>query len=210
MALDIYASDQEKGEAIRQWWRENVLAVVAGIVIGLLLLFGVRSWLEHRQDRVKEASALYQQILAAKAQKADVETSNAERLIQDYSNTPYGVFGALMLAKEEQQQGDLEAAIEHLEWALEHSPNRGLQRIVYLRLAHLWLARGNAEEALASLDKVEPGSFSSAYAELRGDAQVVLGQLAAARQAYQEALRDVESEQRQRILRMKLESVTQS
>jgi predicted negative regulator of RcsB-dependent stress response len=209
MALDIYISDQEKGEAIKQWWRENALAVVTGIVVGLLLLFAVRGWLEHRQSQAKEASALYQQILAAKAQQADAAiASNAERLMQTYSNTSYGVFAALMLAKEEQQRGDLNAAIEHLEWASERTSNRGLQRITYLRLARLWLARGEAEEALAHLDKVEPGSFSSAYAELRGDAQVVLGQLAAARQSYEEALREVESSERQRMLRIKLESVT--
>jgi predicted negative regulator of RcsB-dependent stress response len=209
MALDIYISDQEKGEAIKQWWRENALAVVTGIVVGLLLVFAVRGWLEHRQSQAKEASALYQQILAAKAQQADAAiASNAERLMQTYSNTSYGVFAALMLAKEEQQRGDLNAAIEHLEWASERTSNRGLQRIIYLRLARLWLARGEAEEALARLDKVEPGSFSSAYAELRGDAQVVLGQLAAARQSYEEALREVESSERQRMLRIKLESVT--
>jgi predicted negative regulator of RcsB-dependent stress response len=209
MALDIYISDQEKGEAIKQWWRENALAVVTGIVVGLLLLFAVRGWLEHRQSRVKEASALYQQILAAKAQQADAAiASNAERLMQTYSNTSYGIFAALILAKEEQQRGDLNAAIEHLEWASERTSNRGLQRIIYLRLARLWLARGEAEEALARLDKVESGSFSSAYAELRGDAQVVLGQLAAARQSYEEALREVESSERQRMLRIKLESVT--
>ena len=209
MALDIYTSDQEKGEAIKQWWRENALAVVTGIVVGILLLFAVRGWLEHRQGRAEKASNLYQQLLAAKNRQADAEISNnAERLMQTYSNTSYGVFGALMLAKEEQQRGDFNAAIEHLEWTLENTSNPGLQRIIYLRLARLRLAAGEAEEALAYLDKIKPGSFYSAYAELRGDAQVVLEQLAAARQSYEEALRDVESSERQRILRMKLESVT--
>ena len=29
--MDIYASDEEKSEAIKQWWRENGLAVAAGV-----------------------------------------------------------------------------------------------------------------------------------------------------------------------------------
>lgn len=211
MALDIYASDQEKGEAIKLWWRENARAVLAGIIIGLIALFGLRSWTEYKQSRVREASSLYQQMLVAKSQEADTELYNsAERLVQDYSDTPYGLFSVLILAKEEQARGDLEAAAERFKSALEHTQHPGLQRVIYLRLARLLLAQGNPQEALAALAEVEPGSFSSAYAELRGDAYKELGQATEARQAYQEALFDLELEGRRRqILQMKLDSTAQ-
>lgn len=211
MALDIYASDQEKSEAIKHWWQENIRAVLAGVIIGLLILFGVRSWLEYRQDRAQDASSLYQQILVAKTEEADPQIYNvAEGLVQNYKNTPYSVFSALMLAGEEQSQGRIDKAIERLEWSLIHTGNSGLQRLIQLRLARLLLAKGSPKEALTALEKVEPGSFSSAYAELQGDAHFDLGQLAEARLAYQKALLDAGlSGQRRQILQMKLNTVAQ-
>ncbi|QBQ54728.1 YfgM family protein [Nitrosococcus wardiae] len=212
MALDIYASDQEKSEAIKQWWRENARALLVGIIIGLLALFGLRGWMEYKQNRVREASSLYQQILVAKAQEeANTEIYNsAEHLIQDYSDTPYGLFSVLMLAKEDQGRGDVKAAMERFKRALEYTQNSGLRRVIYLRLARLLLAVGNPEEALTTLAEVKPGSFASAYAELRGDAHVELGQLPEARQAYQEALLDLgPGEPRRQILSMKLDNIAQ-
>lgn len=211
MALDIYASDQEKSEAIRQWWRENGRAVLVGLIIGLLALLGLRSWTKYEQSRTSEASSLYQQILATKDQDANAEIYNsAEHLLQEYSDTPYGLFSVLILAKEDQARGDLETATERLKGALEYARHPSLQKVIYLRLARLLLATGNPQEVLTTLAEIKPGSFSSAYAELRGDAYVALGQLSEAQLAYQEALLGLEPrEQYRQILQMKLDNLAQ-
>ena len=40
--MDIYASDEEKGEDIKRWWRENGLSVIAGVILGVaILLVGI-------------------------------------------------------------------------------------------------------------------------------------------------------------------------
>ncbi|ADJ29118.1 YfgM family protein [Nitrosococcus watsonii] len=211
MALDIYASDQEKSEAIRQWWRENGRAVLVGLIIGLLALLGLRSWTKYEQSRTSEASSLYQQILVATDQDANAEIYNsAEYLLQEYSDTSYGLFSVLILAKEDQVRGDLETATERLKGALEHARHSSLQKVIYLRLARLLLAAGNPQEVLTTLAEVKPGSFSSAYAEMRGDAYVALGQPSEAQLAYQEALLGLgPSEQYQQILQMKLDDLAQ-
>lgn len=212
MALDIYASDQEKSEAIKQWWRKNGRAVLVGLIIGLLALLGLRSWTKYEQSRTSEASLLYQQILVAKAQDANAEIYNsAEHLLQDYSDTPYGLFSVLILAKEDQVRGDLEAATERLKGALEYARHSSLEKIIYLRLARLLLATDNPQEVLTTLAEVEPGGFSSAYAELRGDAYVALSQPSRAQLAYQEALLGLgPSERYRQILQMKLDNIAQS
>lgn len=212
MALDIYASDQEKGEAIKQWWRESARAVLLGIIIGLLALFAVRGWMKYEHNHVIEASSLYQLVLTEKAQKDNTEIYNsAKRIVQGYGDTSYGLFSALILAKEEQSRGDLKAAISHLKWALEHTKNSEFRQVIYLRIARLLLAEGNPQEALTALATIEPGNFSPAYAEVRGDAYIRLGQLPKARIAYQEALRDLKpGEQHRQILQMKLDNVAQS
>lgn len=211
MALDIYASDEEKAEAIKQWWQGSARAVLLGIIIGLLVLFGVRGWMKYRQNRAIEASALYQQVLTANAQEDDAEIYNsAERIVQGYGDTPYGLFSALILAKKDQLRGDPKAGTSHLKWALEHTKNSEFQQVIYLRLARLLLAEGKPQEALTALTKVKPGNFSAAYAELRGDAYIKLEQLSKARLAYQEALQDLRlREQHRQILRMKLDDIAQ-
>jgi predicted negative regulator of RcsB-dependent stress response len=209
MALDSYASDEERAEAIKRWWRESARAVLLGIIIGLLGLFGIRSWMKYKQNRVIEASSLYQQVITAKAQKGDTDIyPTAEHLVQDYGDTSYGLFSALILAKEEQLRGDLKAATSYLKWALDHTKDLEFQQLIYLRLARLLLAEDNPQEALTALTKIEPGSFSSVYAELRGDAYIKLGQLSKAQLAYQEALLQlVPREQRRQILQMKLDNI---
>ncbi len=209
MALDINASDQEKGEAIKQWWLENARAVLAGIIMGLLILFGVRGWMGYQQSRIQEASSLYQQILAAKESDTEISTV-AERLIEDYGNTPYGAFGALMLAKVEQKQGKFSSAIEHLKHSLKSVENPALQGLINVRLIRLLLAQGNPQEALKRLELAGAGGFSSAYAELRGDALVASGQLVEAQLSYGVALIDIElSGQHRQILQMKLDNIAQ-
>jgi predicted negative regulator of RcsB-dependent stress response len=112
------------------------------------------------------------------------------------------------LAKEEQLRGDLKAAISYLKWALDHTKDLEFRQVIYLRLARLLLAEDNPQEALTALTKIKPGSFSSVYAELRGDAYIKLGQPSEAQLAYQEALLQLAPrEQRQQILQMKLDNI---
>ena len=47
--MDIYASDEEKGEEIKRWWRENGLSVMLGIAFGIAALVGGRYWLTQKQ-----------------------------------------------------------------------------------------------------------------------------------------------------------------
>ncbi|BAW80093.1 hypothetical conserved protein [Candidatus Nitrosoglobus terrae] len=209
MTLDIYASDQEKGEAIKQWWRESARWILLGIIIGLLALFAIRSWTKYKHNRVVEASSLYQLVLT---QKDNNEIYNsAKRVIEAYSDTPYGLFSILALAKEEQSRGDLKAASSHLEQALERTKNLELQQIISLRAARLLLAEGNPEKSIATLDRIDSGNFAAAYAEVRGDSYTKLGRLPKARIAYQEALEGFKlpDERYRQILQMKLDNIGQ-
>jgi predicted negative regulator of RcsB-dependent stress response len=69
-------------------------------------------------------------------------------------------------------------------------------------------ANGDHQAALKELDDKDPGTFAAAFDELRGDIQLTLGDLNAARTFYQQALESARAEQGDTVvLEMKLESI---
>jgi len=60
--MDIYASDDEKAEALKTWWRENGRSVLTGIILGGAIIFGWRYWLTHQKATTEQAAVIYQQV----------------------------------------------------------------------------------------------------------------------------------------------------
>ena len=61
--MDVYTTEEEQVQAIKQWWKENAVSLIAGIVIGLAVLGGYRFWTETKQNQAQQASVLYSEIL---------------------------------------------------------------------------------------------------------------------------------------------------
>ena len=93
-------------------------SAVAGVAIGLVLLFGYRYWTQYQEQRRVDASALYEQMLAARAKKPVEAVGIANKLMGDYSATPYAGMAALTLARQQYEAGDRAAARTALSWAV--------------------------------------------------------------------------------------------
>ena len=103
---EIYESDQEQVERIKQWWDENGKTTVAGLVIGLGAMFGWTAWQSHQTAQGEAASALYSQIVAA-AEAGDygeVET-RAKSLISDFPNSGYSTLATFYRARAAVEDG---------------------------------------------------------------------------------------------------------
>ena len=68
--MDVYKTEDEQWEAVRQWWRENGMSAVFGIVLGLGAIFGWRWWQTHQIEQAEAASGIYQTALKAAVQIA--------------------------------------------------------------------------------------------------------------------------------------------
>jgi len=208
--LEDYLSEQEQVEALKKWWAENGKSVIAGIVLGLAAIFGWRAWQDHERARAEAASDVYQELLAAldnpETQKEADEL--AEELINDYPSIRYAVFAGLAQARMAVAAEDYPKAALHLRKALADNDDAKLQPLIRLRLAAVLSANGNHEDALKELEAKDPGTFTAAFDELRGDIQLALGDLNAARTLYQQALENARAEQSDTVvLEMKLESL---
>ena len=186
--MKVYQTEEEQVEAIKKWWKENGLSVVAGLVIGLGAVFGWQAWNSY-QDRIgQEASvAFYQMLNAVDNQNPELAGKQADLLRADYASTNYAVLAAMTEARLKVEAGDTKAARTQLEWARQNTADDSLKTLAQLNLARLLLSDGDIDGAsvLAAVDK---GGFAGEFAELRGDIAVAKKELSAARDAYTQAL----------------------
>jgi predicted negative regulator of RcsB-dependent stress response len=189
MAFDAY-DDYEQSERVQKWLRQNGLSIVVGIVIGLIAIFGYQQWRNHRVAHQTAASGLYQQLQSV----IDSGNSNAadvlvQQLMNDYADTPYAMFAVSDRARRQVESKQLDKALESLAWAEQHAPSPELKALVELRIAHVQMAQGNAQEALNVLNRIPADSYAIVGEELRGDALVKLGRRDDALKAYQAAVK---------------------
>lgn len=206
--MDIYASDAEKSEEIKRWWRDNGRSVIAGVIIGIAVVVSWRYWFSYQQNQSENAATLYQQVVmaASESEYGQLESLTQE-LMQDYGRTPYAVFATFEMASLA-AQSDTETAIEYLKWARENADLSAQEAVARLRLARLYLDKGEHNTALELIGSEPPIGFKSLYHELQGDIHLEMGEKMAAGQAYEMALSSAEPQRgRRAFLQMKLDDV---
>jgi predicted negative regulator of RcsB-dependent stress response len=208
MALDEY-DKYEQSEIVQKWLRENGLSIVVGIAIGLVGIFGWQAWRKHQLRHEGEAAQLYQQAqIAALTGKPEAAATYTDQLMKDYAESPYAVFAVSDRAKQQVQDKQMDKAVVSLGWAEAHAGDAALKSLVQVRLAQVELARGDANAALGTLDRIPAADYQGLSQELRGDALVKLGRSDDARKAYQSALTALGAEAPQRgALQMKLDDL---
>lgn len=196
--MTTHFDEEAQLEELRRWWRENWLPLVGGLALGLAAIFGWEAWTQHRDAVAGQASHLFEDLrLAVDAGKYDQATPMADRLQQEFGDTPYAVDGALKLGQAAFILGKLDEAHARLQWAVDHSNDAAQRGLAKLRLARVLWQQAKPDEALRELQNPEP-AYASLYAELRGDIALSSGDRAAARSAYTDAMKPLAADAPQR------------
>lgn len=203
-------TEEEQVQAIKDWWKKNGSSLLIGIGAALAIVFGWQAWQNHEAQQRTEAANQFASLLNAFGDQAD-ETSGdtvafvAETLREDYSDSAYAVYGNLILARQQLMDGESEAAIDSLNWALDKTGDQqALELVVRSRLARAQFDAGQYDEALATVDgAAEADSFAAIFSELRGDILLAQGDRDGAREAYL-AAREQSQQGRSGILELKL------
>jgi predicted negative regulator of RcsB-dependent stress response len=195
MAIDELLDEHEQSERVREWLRRNGSALIFGIALGLAAIGGWQWWQRHQTNKQHEAAASYQAAV-------DAIKANDKAAVGKVNGLPDGMFRALAqleLAKSQVQANQNEAAIATLRGIRSEDP--ALAAIVNQRLARLLIDSKQAEAAL----KLVANGDSLATLEVRGDAQMALGQREKARDSYSKALLKAEvGTPQRRVLELKL------
>ncbi len=184
-----YATDEERVEELKKWWKENGKSILFGVALGLSILFGWRWWGDHQLAQSLQASTLHTQLKLAIAQKkTEQATALSEQIFKKYESQTYAVYAAMAMAKMKMDENTPADAKQHLQWALAHADSPELQHLVTLRLARVLYSLEELDEASKLISASQGGNFAPAYEELKGDILNKKGKPEQALSAYKKAV----------------------
>ena len=186
--MDEYMNEQEQWEYVRNWVRQNGAWLLAGVVLASAGLWGWRSWQAHREAMLLEAATQYQQVLAAVGRN-DLQAviAAADKLTAAHPRTGYADQAQLVAARMQVEGNQFAGALVRLQQVESSTRDDELKLVVRLRVARLQIEQNRIDDALATLNAVQPGAFAGRYAEVRGDALLAKGDKSGALKAYREA-----------------------
>lgn len=200
MAIDDLLDEHEQGEIVRSWLRENGAALIGGVVLGLVLIWGWQWWQQQRVVKRMQGGNEYQ---AALNDLAAGKIDQAKPRIAALPKGAFDTLGTLALAKAQIDAGKRDDAIATLRDAKPVEP--AMKAIIEQRLARLLIDAGKSKDAIAVLADV---GDQAETLQIRGDAYAALGQDEQARVAYARALTLMEVGSPQRnVAELKLSEV---
>ncbi|MBY8088129.1 YfgM family protein [Vibrio fluvialis] len=202
--MELYDTEEQQVEAIKDWWKENGKAVIFGAVIGLGGLFGWRFYQDSVTSAQEAASASYTKAIQTLATKGVDGEADVQSFIDSNNKSEYAVLAAMQLAKAQVQAGNLDEALAQLEWAKNATGDAALKPVITYRVARLQAEQGNFDAALSELANIKEQSWTGRVAELRGDISLRKSDKAAAYAAYTEAQ---QAEDASQTLQMKLDDL---
>ncbi len=202
--MELYDTEEQQVEAIKDWWKENGKAVILGAVIGLGGLFGWRYYQDSVIEAKETASQAYTQAIQSLSSKGAEANDDVQSFIDSNKDTEYAVLAAMQLAKVQVDAGHLDEALAQLEWAKANTKDVALTPLITIRVARLHAEQGNFDNALSELSNIKEQSWAGRVAELRGDISLRKGDSAAAYAAYTEAQQATDASQ---TLQMKLDDL---
>ena len=185
-----FETEEQQVEALKKWWKENARTIIAGAIIGISVISGWRYYVDYQKKHEEYASVLYENILQAstKADTLNQQQVDVNKLLAEYSDTPYASLSALILARSQFISGDMINAQQNLDWVMKNSKQTELQHLARIRMMRLLSTTKQYEAALKLADIDYPESFSAIYEELKGDLYVLMKKFNEARLAYDKAI----------------------
>ncbi len=188
--MNEYETEDQQVEAVKKWLKENLGSLVTGLGVGVLALGGWNYYVDQKNTHAFQAGALYmqaaQQMSISGVDETVIDLNN--QLVNDFSDTPYAVLTALVIAKKEYDKGNVDETIAQLEWAGKHANSEELKQISVLRLSRVLIEQQRYDDAMSYLNQPHAAAFDAEYEELKGDVYAARGQLAEARTAYDKAI----------------------
>lgn len=186
--MEIYSTEEQQAEAIKRFFRDNGVAIIAGVVLGLGGLYGWKAFNQSKIDNAEAASDAYSQFIETAGQDESALIKNADTFLAEQKESSYAALAAFVTAKEAVEAKQLDVALAKLTWVVENSTHAELKAIATTRIARIQLEQKAFDKALATLGATLPASFEASVAELKGDIYLAKGDSVQAQQAYQDAV----------------------
>ena len=185
--MEIYDTEEQQVEAIKDWWKNNGKSVIGGAIIGFGLIFGWRAYNDNMLESQAATSAEYEQLLIKVGADASVAPTLLQTFIDSNENTQYAALASLKLAQILVEQEKYELAEAQLNWTVANGSELVVAAAQY-RLARLQTQMQKYDAALASLALISAEAYKAKVAETKGDIYLAQGDSEAAKTAFEEAV----------------------
>lgn len=202
--MELYDTEEQQVEAIKEWWKENGKAVIVGAVVGLGGIFGWRFYQDSQAEAQGAASQAYDKVLTQIQNSGAESSSDALAFIEANKESQYSVLAALQLAKAFVEAGELDKALEQLNWAKANTKDTAIVSLLTVRTSRVLAEQEKYDEALTQLDSTKEAGWAGRVAELKGDILLRQGNSEGAYAAYSEAQQQSDASQ---ALQMKLDDL---
>ncbi len=208
MAYDL--EEQEKLDAIRDWWAQYGALIVGLFVAAAIAVVGYRGWQWYQGHKASQAMGYYE-ALEASAQRDDDKAlerlkAASKTLREDFPRSGYTVRGALLAAQALQARDDLDGAAKQLQWILDHSDTPAFVDLAKLRLGGILMTQEKYDQALKILESPSD-PFIGLFADRRGDILLAQGEAEQAKEQWETALQALEQENVSQVVRLKLDAL---
>lgn len=204
--MQVYDTEEQQVEAIKDWLRENGKAILIGVVIALCAVGGWR-YHSHTTTQTQQASSLaYNSVMQEIATEPAKTEEALSAFIANNKESEYAVLAALYLAKDEVEQANYTKAQTQLQWVKANSADSAYQILATYRLAKVLLQEAKYDDALAELALITDKAWASRVLELKGDLLLLKNDRAGAKSAYTQALQEQGASQ---TLQIKLDDLAE-
>ncbi|GEA49225.1 membrane protein [Vibrio inusitatus NBRC 102082] len=193
--MELYDSEEQQVEAIKDWWKENGKAVILGAVIGLGGLFGWRYYQDSVVSGQEAASDAYGKTIQALQVQGLDATEQVQTFINDNADREYAVLAALQLSQAQVAAAQYKEALAQLEWAKANTKDGAIVPVITLRVARVKAETGDVDGAIADLSAMQVAGWEGRVAELKGDLLLRNGDSEGALTAYSEAQQAADASQ---------------
>ena len=107
--MEIYSTEEQQVDAIKQFWKDYGTSIVVGAVVGLGGLYGWNTYSDMKVTAAEEASESFQSIVTQSANPAALLVQ-AENFTSEHDQQGYQALLELMVAKSAVEAGDLAKA----------------------------------------------------------------------------------------------------
>ncbi len=206
MAYDL--EEQEQLATLKAFWAKYGNLITWVLIVALGAFSAYTFWNNKQRTSAAEASALYDQMSAALAEKNNVKVQRIATDIETkYDSSIYAAMSALAAAKSAFDAGDLKVAKTQLQWVVDHG-NEEYKSVAKLRLSGVLLDEKAYDEALKVLATSFLPQFAADVADRKGDVLVAQNKVVEARAAYQAALAAMDKKNPGRpLVQLKLEAI---
>lgn len=210
--MELYSTEEQQAEALQEFWKKNGKTILLGIFVGVCGILGWQWFQKQQVKQMEEDTSIY--MVTVKNLTADYNENTikaTENLINSKTGTIYADMAAFNLATLAiEKKLDYDKATTNLQISAK-SKDDALANISKLRLARVYAQQGEYAKAEQTLYEVKDELYKVSVLEFKGDLLLLQGKQDEAKSIYSQAydlIKDTESEQRNPLLKMKLDDVS--